>query len=132
MDNSVNLVGDTADVARWIWQNLVPKSGQATTVQGELLRAVEKLSWEAQNNGNGNWDDRFEMFLEFLRTTLLAERRLPDWMLGSVKDDLETLADFDQPYTDDDLYNRLTEAVVSFCRLNPTLISRPLDNRQYR
>ncbi len=30
-----------------IWQTFVAKSGQAETVQGELLRAVEKLRDEA-------------------------------------------------------------------------------------
>ena len=33
-----------------IWKSFVPKSGQAETVQGELLRAVEKLSARDKNN----------------------------------------------------------------------------------
>jgi hypothetical protein len=85
--DSINLDGDTRAVAGWIWRNLVPKSGQADTVQGELLRAVEKLSWEAQNNGNINWDDRFEMLIEFLRATLSVETGLSADMHASVARD---------------------------------------------
>jgi hypothetical protein len=41
--------------AKKIWQTYVPKSGQSASVQGELLRAVEKLRDEAIRNGNVNW-----------------------------------------------------------------------------
>jgi hypothetical protein len=33
--------------AKSIWQSYVPKSGQSEFVQGELLRAIEKLRDEA-------------------------------------------------------------------------------------
>jgi len=52
--------------AKFIWKNYVPKSGQADTVQGELLRVIEKLRYEAQDNGNINWDDGFEMFCHYI------------------------------------------------------------------
>jgi hypothetical protein len=42
------------DEAGAIWKTKVPPSGQADTIEGELLRAVEKLRWEAQGNGNIN------------------------------------------------------------------------------
>lgn len=32
---------------KFIWKNFVPKSGQATVLQGELLREIEKLRCEA-------------------------------------------------------------------------------------
>jgi hypothetical protein len=132
MTDSVDLNGDTRAIAGWIWRNLVPKSGQAGTVQGELLRAVEKLSWEAQNNGNANWDNRFEMFIEFLGATLSAEPRLSQTTLATVRQDLATLANYDEPYIEDDLYDRLTEVAVNYCRLNPVLIPRTTDPQQYR
>jgi hypothetical protein len=40
--------------ARSLWQKAVPRTGQAATIQGELLRAVERLRDEAQRNGNIN------------------------------------------------------------------------------
>lgn len=42
----VDLTGSNDDVARWIWKTLVPKSGQASYVQAEVLRAIEKLRWD--------------------------------------------------------------------------------------
>ncbi|MFD3274338.1 hypothetical protein ACE3MS_30040 [Paenibacillus dendritiformis] len=45
--------------AKYLWQTYVPKQGQAETVQGELIRAIEKLRGEAQRNGNINWDKGF-------------------------------------------------------------------------
>ena len=41
--------------ARSLWRTSIRCIGQADTVQGELLRAVEKLPDEAQRNGNLNW-----------------------------------------------------------------------------
>ncbi|MBP0988412.1 MAG: hypothetical protein J6S92_09045, partial [Oscillospiraceae bacterium] len=45
-----------------IWQTLVPQVGQADSVQGEMLREMEKLRYEACANGNKNWDDQFAWF----------------------------------------------------------------------
>lgn len=39
-----------------LWDALVPPSGQAKTVQGELIRITGKLTREAYTNGNMNWD----------------------------------------------------------------------------
>jgi len=38
-----------------LWQTLVPKSGRASTLQGELIRITGKLTDEAYRNGNMNW-----------------------------------------------------------------------------
>jgi len=130
--NLVNLSGDAKDIAAWIWYNLVPKTGQAATVQGELLRAVEKLSWEAQNNGNINWDTHFELFVSYLEETLTSESRFTPTLRQLLRADLARLRKFKAPYVADDLYERLTDAVVAFCRLNPQLIEKPFDAKQPR
>ena len=122
--SSVNLEGTTPAIARWMWQHLVPKSGQAASVQGELLRAVEKLSWEAVNNGNANWDGGFEQLVDFLRETLLEEPALTPEMKRTVSQDLDTVAHFEAPCLDDAVYDRLTDAVVAYCRVHPGLIMR--------
>ena len=38
-----------------LWKELVPRSGQAGTIQGELIRCTGKLTDEAYRNGNVNW-----------------------------------------------------------------------------
>jgi hypothetical protein len=44
---------------------LVPDHGAADTVQGELVRAVLRLTAECCRNGCGNWDGYFEALAEF-------------------------------------------------------------------
>jgi len=128
----VDLSGDEDAIGRWITKHLIPSRGQAETVQGELMRCVDKLAWEAQNNGNGNWDEGFDKLLEFLRSTLVDESKLPKKMKTQLRKDLKRLAQEDEPYTDDDLYDRLTHAVVEYCRLNPELIPKPNDPTLHR
>jgi hypothetical protein len=128
----IPVAGDTREVARWVWHNLVPKSGQCSTVQGELLRAVEKLSWEAQNNGNINWDSGFEILLDFLESTLCNEAGIADEIRESIREDVGILRDYEYPYTEEDLYDRLTGAVVAYCRLHPCLIPKPANPSLHR
>ncbi|MFF2440086.1 hypothetical protein [Priestia megaterium] len=49
------------DEAKELWLNYVPRNGQSDIVEGEVIRAIEKLRFEAQGNGNANWDGGFEM-----------------------------------------------------------------------
>jgi len=141
----VDLSGTEDDTIRWIWNNLVPKSGQADSVQGEILRAIEKLRWEAQENGNINWDDRFEMFIDFLGNTLGAEKSFSDEIRASIAADLQRLMEFippdmlvsksqadSLPYVEDDLYDRLADHLVLFCLQHPQVIPYQHDPKQYR
>jgi len=136
MNQQIDLAGDDHAVASWIWKNLVPKSGQASSVQGELLRAVEKLRWEAQENGNINWDDGFVMLIDFLEQTLSAQVRHSDQDRRRLKSDLDRLRNFlpvdelendlqrgSLPYVEDDLYDRLTDFVIAFARANPMTLA---------
>jgi hypothetical protein len=145
MKQQIDTSGDDHSVATWIWRNLVPKSGQATTVQGELLRAVEKLRWEAQNNGNINWDEGFVILVDYLRQTLNAHPAFTDSDRHAINADLDRLQaftpaedlddEFDSgslPYVEDDLYDRLTGCVVAFARANPEPLGKPVDPRLYR
>lgn len=125
---------DQADdaILRWIWKHWVPKSGQADTVQGELLRAVERLRWECHNNGNGNWDSGFERLLEYLSETLGTSGSLSSAERAALERDLERLRDFEQPYLEDDLFDRVGSRIAQFARANPEPISRAEDPEQHR
>ena len=48
------------------WKLLVPKSGEAETVQGEVIRIVGKIGYEILNNGGMNWDRGFSKMLQEL------------------------------------------------------------------
>ena len=132
MNTQIDISGTDDQIASWIWHNLVPSSGQASTVQGELLRATEKLRWEAQENGNINWDDGFLILISFLEQRLLSHPGFSLLDRETIQGDLSRLRDFlpveqldddkdagSLPYVEDDLYDRLTSYVVAFTRANP-------------
>lgn len=123
---------ESGAIARWVWKNLVPKSGQSSWVQGELIRCIEKLCWEAQNNGNGNWDTEFSQIADWLEQTLCNEPTFSEEVRRQICDDVAVLQNFMYPYTDQDLYDRLTNHVVAFCRLHPLPIPKPVDPKLSR
>jgi hypothetical protein len=140
MNQRIDTSGGDHSVASWIWRNLVPKSGQATTVQGELLRAVEKLRWEAQENGNINWDEGFVILVDYLKQTLNSQPTFTASELHTIKTDTDRLRSFvpveeldnelnsgSLPYVENDLYDRLTGFVVSFSRANPEPLERAVN-----
>ena len=105
---------DYFEEAKTIWHEFVPNSGQAETVQGELLRAVEKLRDEAIRNGNGNWDNGFEILLLYLNVKLLDSEVLDKVTIEKTKDILIRLKSFDDPYLEDDFYDYLDNRVVDY------------------
>jgi len=58
------------DECKFIWKNYVPERGQCTCLQGELLREIELIRYEAQDNGNVNWDDDYSYFCDFIARSL--------------------------------------------------------------
>ena len=61
------------DECKYIWKNYVPKSGQANNLQGELLREIEEIRCEVQDDGNINWDDDHSYFCDFISKKLLEQ-----------------------------------------------------------
>ncbi|WP_298775318.1 hypothetical protein [uncultured Shewanella sp.] len=137
MPQKINLSGSIHDVELWLWENLVPRTGPAASLQGEAMRTIELLAWEAQNNGNLNWNDSFDGLIEFLRYFFLsgvaAEQQIyHEEIQKSIDEDLTRLANFlmpteldsrvyldELPYTRQDLYDRLTSHLVCFCQHFP-------------
>lgn len=107
------------DEASSLWRTSVPESGQAFTVQGELLRAVEKLRDEAQRNGNGNWDNGFEILLGYLREILLGSDLFNQAISQEIRNDLDRLNEFDDPETSDTIFDRLADHVIEWCHAHP-------------
>ena len=129
---------------KFIWKNYVPKSGESDVLQGELLRQLEKLRYEAQNNGNVNWneDEDFAFFCDFLKETLCSQDIFSEeekkklvlildyfkecgnysmkWYSGQIQDnevDMNRIA-----YTKDNLYNIVADAIGRFYSKNPSPI----------
>ena len=129
----------STDVCRYIWKNYVPKSGQADNLQGELLREIEKLRWEAQENGNINWDEDFAYFCGFISNKLSEQsifsedekeeaasimarlksygeysRKVNDGEIPQDEIDMNRIA-----YVEDDLYDIICDKIARLHMENP-------------
>ncbi|WP_430406429.1 hypothetical protein [Fluviicola sp.] len=110
--------------AKLIWTDFVPRSGQADTVQGELLRAIEKLRDEAHRNGNINFNPSCHLILiAYLRRYLLDDSLFDQNQLTLITKDLDRLEKENFPYTEDDLYDRINDRIVDWFEKNPKGLS---------
>ena len=104
--------------ARTIWSTLVPARGRADTVQGELLRAVEKLRDEAVRNGNVNWNASHAALATFVDETLTSSNAFDSGALAEIHSNIKRALVAEYP-AGDDLYDQLADRVVEWCRANP-------------
>lgn len=118
--------------AKYLWQTYVPESGQAETVQGELIRAVEKLRDEAQRNGNGNWDNGHEILANYVKSTLVNSKVFNTTKVSQIESDIRRLLDYDNPYLEDDIYDRLTERIVDWYIVNQEPIPHKYNSELHR
>lgn len=120
------------ETTKVIWKKLVPKSGQADTVQGELLRAIEKLRDEAQRNGNGNFSKNCHgMLIDFLRKELTGENIFDKEITDKINDDLDRLSVKKSPYTKDDIYDGIADRIVDWYLKNPAQILHQKNDKLY-
>ncbi len=120
------------EIGKYIWSNYVPKSGQAETLQGEMLRAIEKLADEAQRNGNINFNpDCHGIFITLLEEHLLNDKLFDKETLKQIKKDLDILSVEESPYTEDDLYDRLRERIIDWYLQNKTPVPNPKNPKLY-
>lgn len=120
------------EIGRYIWNTYVPKRGQATTVQGELLRANEKLRDESHRNGNVNWDEAHEILARFILDTLTTSSVLTDQAKAQLRVDIERVLDFEHPYTEDDLFDRIEHNLLDWCAAHPDPAPRAPNARLHR
>ena len=110
-----------------LWRTYVPKRGQADTVQGELIRAVEKLRDEAQRNGNINWGRDHARLAEYVRDTLVSSGLFDADAEREIREDVGRLLTFEYPETEDGPYDRLTDRLVEWSRQQPGPVPREPD-----
>lgn len=106
--------------AKFIWKKFVPRSGQAKTVQGEMLRAIEKLRDEAQRNGNINFNENCHyLLIAYLRKYLIAPSLFETTTLNQINLDLDRLLESNHPYIEDGIYDRINDRIVDWFDKNP-------------
>jgi len=123
---------DYLETAKVIWKKLVPKSGQADTVQGELLRAIEKLRDEAQRKGNGNYSKNCHgILINYLKEYLLDKTVFNEDTLSKTKKDLKQISYKTMPYTEDDIYDNITNRIIDWYLKNPKQLAHIKNNKLY-
>lgn len=71
------------DNTQVLWDKLVPKSGCAETLQGEMVRAQGRLFGDLYRNGLGNWENGAYLLGDLARliqSTLQSEKRFSEFM----------------------------------------------------
>jgi len=112
-----------------LWKELVPATGQATTVQGEVIRAVGRLSDEAYRNGNYNFDKGHRLQCKYLRENLEDPAVFSEAEIQEIDQWIDRVLDAKHPDLSGSSspYYRLAEKAVAWCKAKPDLIAHQLN-----
>jgi hypothetical protein len=106
-----------------LWKLLVPSSGAAKTVQGEVIRIAGRIDDEMTRNGGANWDDAYRAmgraFLEHVQTGKALE-----------EPDVATARAILRGRPSDEQTAELVRLAVRWVRWNPSPV--PLEPPSYR
>ena len=83
------------------------------------MRAVEKLRYEAQRNGNLNWASGHEALIAYLREKLTPSALFGQTAAQEIETELDRLGKFGYPETSEAPYDRLTDRVIQWCHAHP-------------
>jgi len=108
-----------------LWKLLVPASGAAPTLQGELIRCTGQLADEALRNGNANWGPTFRAMAELVERTLCAENVLGEVDIGRATAASQQVRGGGAPDAGDGgrPYDTLAELAVAWCAARADLIA---------
>ena len=113
------LTGDTWEKRyEQAWELLVPGSGSATTVQGEVVRIAGRVNDELLRNAMGNWDKEYRKMLTAISGYLQQGNPLSESELAEVADIQKHILDDDGSGT-----QRLCELATTWVVQNPEPIA---------
>ena len=123
-----------------LWKKLVPKEGEAETIQGEIVRAIGRIKGDYYRNGFGNWHSYYYKLSQFLATHLIDESTFKPFTLSVLRADIRALnaygnsvmaeGNFYESFrfslfetTDvEKAFERLDAAIAVWCKRHPKLI----------
>ena len=108
------------------WELLVPSSGSATTVQGEVVRIAGKVNDELLRNAMGNWDREYRKMLNAISGYLQQGNSLSESELTEVADIQKHILEDDGTGT-----QRLCELATLWVTKNPEPIVLEKVNYKY-
>jgi hypothetical protein len=103
-----------------LWNYLVPSSGHAQTVQGEVIRITGRISHEILDNGGVNWDAEYRRMASSLLSYFVLGNSLPANELTEAE---KSVASISPKGNADDEPARLAESAVKWVLLNPQPIA---------
>lgn len=102
-----------------LWKHFVPRDGPPRNIQGEVLRAVAKVSHEVSINACANWDDQFDERLSVIGNHLEESKLLDAASFRSLTEDLNAIRAYaaapapgQEPR---DALGRVRETIVAWC-----------------
>ena len=100
-----------------LWSFLIPSSGAAKTVQGEVIRIPGRVRDELDRNGGVNWDRDYRKMLQALPQYLSLGIPLSDQELEETKELVAQVhgKDFD----DEPRLDRLCQLALAWIKQNP-------------
>ena len=121
------LIGDTWEKRyEQAWELLVPSSGRASTVQGEVVRIAGKVNDELLRNAMGNWDKEYRKMLTAISGYLQQGNPL-------LESELAEVADIQKHILEDDGTgsHRLCELATLWVTKNPEPMALEKVNYKY-
>lgn len=121
------LTGDTWEKRyEQAWELLVPSSGRASTVQGEVVRIAGKVNDELLRNAMGNWDREYRKMLNAISGYLQQGNSLTE-------NELTEVADIQKYILEDDGTgsHRLCELATLWVTKNPEPMALEKVNYKY-
>lgn len=112
-----------AKASRWedrhqeLWELLVPSSGAARTVQGEVIRISGRIADEIDGNGGVNWDAQYRRMAQAWLAHVGSGNPLPE-----LQESAKLAAEIERRAGDT---RRLCELSVAWVALNPEPIALP-------
>ena len=111
-----------------LWTFLIPSSGAAKTVQGEVIRIPGRVRDELDRNGGANWDRDYRKMLQTLPQYLSLGNPLSDQELEESK---QVIARIHSKESDDEAsLDRLCQLAIAWIKQNPEPIS--LEKTSYK
>lgn len=103
-----------------LWDYLVPSSGAAETVQGELIRISGRIRDEWERNGGANWDKQYELMAKSYLKFISLGNKLEKKQVKIIKPILA------KPTCDSDRLRELQYSALMWIQLNPDPIRLPM------
>lgn len=94
-----------------LWEQLVPGTGKAKFVQGEVIRIAGRIRHEILDNGGMNWDADFRKMRDNLSVLMAGGKAVDDAILTKIKSV--------SPNVDEGILDEIAEAAVNWILANP-------------